>query len=207
MGFPDDLEDVSVANDIEDGTTIMQATQIDVLNVLIDALQAKMGINGSADTASHDFKINRKGVQTVKTETQTMSTGATSVPIDDTKPQNTEGTEWFTRAITPVDAANLLEIKVQFWWASNADAGLIGSIFQDSIADALESGIGNNSASLNAMRPFEITHWMVAGTTSSTTFKFRAGGTSGTITMNGINGSRVLGGAITSRIEITEWKV
>ena len=44
-----------------------------------------------------------------------------------------------------------------------------------------------------------------SGTTSATTFKVRAGGNSAsTITLNGANGGRRLGGALSSSITITE---
>jgi len=49
-------------------------------------------------------------------------------------------------------------------------------------------------------------HWMTAGTTSETTFKIRAGGTSGNIEFNGNGTTRIYGGVANTSLTITEIK-
>jgi len=52
------------------------------------------------------------------------------------------------------------------------------------------------------------THFMTAGTTSETTFRFRAGGhTTAQVTFNGYGAARFYGGVMASSITITEIKV
>ena len=51
-------------------------------------------------------------VQVVNTQTGAVATGTTVMPIDDTIPQNTEGDQYMTLAITPTHASNKLLIEV-----------------------------------------------------------------------------------------------
>jgi len=136
-----------------------------------------------------------------------VATGTTELPFDDTKPQNTEGDEYMTLAITPSSASNKLKIDVVIYLShTNTSSTVSASLFQDSSADALAVGaVFMNASGLVCL---SYTHWMVAGTTSSTTFKVRAGAnTSGTSTFNGTGGSRFFGGVMASSITITELDV
>ena len=49
-------------------------------------------------------------IQQVASVTTSFATHTTVMPADDTIPQNTEGAEILTRAITPTNASNILEI-------------------------------------------------------------------------------------------------
>jgi len=61
-------------------------------------------------------------VQSVGTVTGAVATGTTQMVLDDTIPQNTEGDQYMTRAITPTNASNILEIEVHWMGASDAGA-------------------------------------------------------------------------------------
>jgi hypothetical protein len=159
------------------------------------------------DDAGTDFQIggdNTPGVlQVVNTNTGTQSSGTTLIPRDDTIPQNTEGDEYMTLAITPNDTANNLKIEVT-WIGSNSVANnLIVALFQDSTADALAvAEVYLQSA--GGIKTISFTHFMAAGTTSATTFKVRAGAElSGTTYFNG-NATQKYGGVFSSSITITE---
>lgn len=114
------------------------------------------------------------------TSTATASTSAV-IPLDGTKPQNTEGAALsaLDLTITPNDGANILEA---IWnlpvVSANGAATFIWAIFQDSDADAIQAG------------SFEITggDWsggicarivLAAGSTSARTYKLRYGNASG----------------------------
>ena len=144
-------------------------------------------------------------VQIVNTQTGAVNTGTTTMPRDDTIPQKTEGDEYMTLAITPVSSSNKLKIDVVFAVA-NTSGNLIPivALFQDTTANALACIVGSGSADGNVLRMVSFTHYMTAGTTSSTTFKVRAGAASGTITFNGEAGARRMGGVMASSITITE---
>jgi len=145
-------------------------------------------------------------VQVVTATYSAVATGTTTMPYDDTIPQNTEGNQIMTLAITPKSATNLLVIEVNAQLAHSAITNVSAALFQDSTANALAAGeITEENA--NFVKNVPILHRMVAGTTSSTTFNVRAGGSdAGTLTFNGTNGNRRFGGITTSWIKITEIK-
>lgn len=144
-----------------------------------------------------------KQVQTF--QTGTVATGTTIIPTDNTIPQNTEGTEFMKLPFTPSSATSTLEIEVIFN-GSHSVGNFIGvALFQDSIANALSATmtyVGTATGSISNCQKYIMT----SGTTSSTTFKVRAGsGSAGTMTFNGLSGGQNYGGVMASRITIKEW--
>ena len=141
-------------------------------------------------------------VQVVNTQTGTASSGTTIIPEDDTIPQNNEGDEYMTLAITPKNTANKLKIDVVLNGSVGGTRIAIVALFQDAIADAL-AAFGYRVE--NTINGTSFTHFMTAGTTSSITFKVRAGPTTaGTFGFNGISGTAIMGGVAASSITITE---
>lgn len=144
--------------------------------------------------------------QTASTITGAVATGTTLIPADDTIPQNTEGDQYMTLAITPKSATSKLIIDVVVMCAASGTApqALTAALFQDSTAGALAVGWALES---DAGQPTSIVfrHVMTSGTTSATTFKVRAGAqNAGTFTFNGVGGSRFYGGVLASSIVIRE---
>lgn len=172
------------------------------------ALQALLADNTSGDISAQDlrdFLVSAYHVvQVVTVQSGAVATGSTVLPIDDTIPQNTEGDEYLTLAITPTATTNTLRIEVVVSAGRTNAGALTVALFQDTTADALAAmqawqaqGGGNNILTL--------VHSMTAGTTSATTFKVRIGPhTAGTVTFNGSGGIRQFGGVMASRITITE---
>lgn len=150
-------------------------------------------------------------VQIANTQTGAVATGTTVMVDDDSIPQNTEGDEYMTLAVTPTNASNILYIDVVAVISnSSSSAGtLMCALFQDSTANALAaSAEAYDTNSDTRPRTMTFRHKMTAGTTSATTFKVRAGfDAAGTTTFNGQSGSRILGGVLASSITITEIKV
>lgn len=143
-------------------------------------------------------------VQVKNTQTGAVATGTTTIPADDTIPQNTEGTEFMTLAITPTSATNKLRIDVVLQGSTSVLTGAIAALFQDTTANAL-AAIGVTVPGNTYTVELHFTHYMTAGTTSATTFKLRAGGSSAsTFTFNGSSGGRLWGGVMASSITITE---
>lgn len=147
------------------------------------------------------FVVNR-----VSTMTGAVATGTTTIPFDNSKPQNTEGTQFLTLSITPKSTTNVLVIDA--WcgiYGASTAAKVILALFQDTTADALAASCMTSDPSTE--RHTIWTRWiMTAGTTSSTTFNVRAGlNTAGTFTFNGDGGARIFGDAASSGILITEY--
>ena len=144
-------------------------------------------------------------LQMVNSSTGAVATGTTLIPSDDTIPQNTEGNEYMTLAVTPRGATNNLRIDVVVQVSSSAGGGrMVAALFQDSTANALAV---STQGFIDANKPMMLsfTHYMTAGTTSATTFKVRVGAAqAGTTTFNGVSGGRLYGGVSSSSITITE---
>lgn len=151
-----------------------------------------------ADKAPHSSIV-----QVVNTQTGAVATTTTVMPFDDTIPQITEGGEFMTRSITPKSASNILKIDVLLNGSPSTVSYVTAALFQDSTANALAVGSHYEAAGTYCQVAF--TYFMTAGTTSSTTFKVRAGQhVSGTLTVNGDSGARRLAGILFSSITITE---
>jgi hypothetical protein len=146
-------------------------------------------------------------VQVVFTQTGAVATGTTTMPFDDTIPQNTEGDQYMSLAITPTNSSNILEIQISAHVSNSSAEGTMYAIFQDSTANALIAGL-NYLGGASTPSMVNLLYRMTAGTTSATTFKVRVGRqTAGTITFNGYGGARELGGVMGSYIKITEYVV
>ena len=153
-----------------------------------------------------DTDITGHVVQRVSTQTGAVATGTTVMPIDDTIPQNTEGDQYMTLAITPKNTANILKIEVIVLAANSAATEYIQvALFQDATAGALASMFTFEPTGGTGVT-IPLVHTMSAGTTSATTFKVRIGGDAvGTTTFNGFAGARKHGGVLASGITITEY--
>ncbi len=148
-----------------------------------------------------------KVINRVSTMTGTFASGTTVMVLDNSKPQSGEGVEFMTLAITPSNTANILVIDVVANLTVSVAAFIIAAIYQDSGADALASTMSyqtpGDTGDTISMR------WiMAAGTTSATTFKFRAGGDrASTIRFNGDSVGGYFNGTFDSSIMITEYSV
>lgn len=165
-------------------------------------------VNGGATAPAWAAAAGGGGVvvQMVSTQTGAVATGTGVLPFDDTIPQNTEGDEYMTLAITPTNAAHKLRIEVVIFLANTAGSrNKCAALFQDTTANALACGyLAQLTANFTDQLSF--IHHMTAGTTSSTTFKVRAGtDTGGTNTINGTSSARRYGGTLASSITITEY--
>lgn len=131
--------------------------------------------------------------------TTATSTTAT-VPIDDTVPQNSEGTEILTCTITPTSASG----KLNIWYkvpVHNASSGVVmAMLFRDSTADAISVDWVSVSSSHDILEGFA---QVDSTSTSATTFKLRVGTQGGTLNING-TGARYFGGALYTSILIIE---
>jgi hypothetical protein len=159
---------------------------------------------GTGVTAGTGFGKTR---QIVTTQTGAMSTGTTVFVEDDTIPQNTEGDQYMTLAITPKSATSRLLITAQVFGSVSSGTRWGIGLFKDSTADALSFATAFVKDA-TSMATCYIEHSIISGSTSEQTFKIRAGGLSAaTFTFNGQSGARKFGGVILSSIHIVEIEV
>jgi len=174
--------------------------------VVVPAVAGSNTITIPAETGTLRSTVSTGTVlQVVNYQTGAVATGTTVIPFDDTIPQNTEGDEYMSLAITPKSATSKLLIQVTVQATCSVNSWGNVALFQDSTANALAVAFGFTDAATSG-HAVEFTHYMTSGTTSSTTFKVRAGvnGGGSTMTFNGQAGARRFGGTLASSITITE---
>jgi hypothetical protein len=187
-------------------TTKIPAAMVDADVATQAELDVVSGVASGAASAAA-LKLSGDVVQVVNVQTGAMASGTTVLPFDDTIPQNTEGNEFMTLAITPTSATNVLLIEVTANVNASAVNYITAALFQDATADALAAVAAYQEGAGRATL-MNFTHRMVSGTVAATTFKVRIGtGGAATLTFNGEAGARKLGGVMASSITITEIKV
>lgn len=164
--------------------------------------------NGIAEETIEGVVFNAITIgQEVIGEVDTVVTCSTALPIDDTIPQNTEGTQVVTCAITPASASSVLEITYNGTGSVTAGMFIGAAVFKDSDASAV-AGSGSLEQATGANQKFQLSHTfrVAAGSTSAQTFKLRVGPhSSGTVYVNGdSSGSRLLGGNLKASLIIRE---
>jgi hypothetical protein len=149
--------------------------------------------------------VKRTGdvVQVVRNTTGTNATISTQMVMDDSIPTNTEGGEIITQAIVPTSTVNRLYIKGFLTGSTSATQQFLMAIYQDDGA-ALSASASQQGGNTEGVM-LSVSHSMIAGTNSSTTFKIRSGaGGGGNWYINGGTGGRFFGGVSDTYIEIME---
>ena len=154
------------------------------------------------DAATKAYADGTGLVQMVNVMKDTSVACNTIMPYDDTIPQNTEGDEVMTLAITPTNASNKLLIEV----VANVEMvtgnrSFCVALFKDAVAAAI-AAVADHSF-MTTQQPVVFKHYMTAGTTDEITFKVRVGSaTADNATFN----NNLFGGVHASSITITEIK-
>lgn len=130
--------------------------------------------------------------------------GVPSPSFTDTLPSNTDGVELGTVTIIPSSATNILRVTASAQMFNNTAENHVAWIIRDSGTTALASGVASTYAG-GAANPRVVTT-VVAGSTSSTTFKLRIGHSSAapTVYVNGDSGGRKFGGSLSTFIMVEE---
>jgi len=137
--------------------------------------------------------------------TGTVATGAVQIPLDNTIPQQTEGTQFLTISYTPINAASKLKITVNVLASHSATSHITAALFRDATASAI-SATGHYAPSTDTIT-LTFTAYIDATAAASTDFKVRVGANvAGTTTFNGRSAVQVLGGVASSSISIEEIK-
>lgn len=149
--------------------------------------------------------MGRRVNQVIVSMNGNVNSTASTIAWDDTIPQSSEGTEFFTAAITPASTTSLLMIEVDMQVTSSSTAQLIVALFKDSETDARAANVANCVAGAGQPSPLSFRYFMTSGSTSAMTFRVRAGATAGSLSLNGVSGARRMGGVHVSGLTITEY--
>jgi len=181
------------------------ATDLNGNIVVSDVTAAELAYLDGVTSNIQDQLDDKVAVQVTQMQTGSSSSGTTSITLDDTIPQITEGDEFLSRTHTPKSATNRLLIMVDWNGTSESDSSLVMALFKDTDADAI-AATWNYQTAGNHTEAMHITHDMVAGGTDEITFSVRVGTNStGVARMNGSAGARKLGGVLASGIKIIEY--
>jgi len=169
----------------------------------------KIATTAYSDAAATAAKV-LVGYGISKVTTYTAYTGITTIPMDNTIPQKTEGVQWGSITYTPASASNRLLIRatVNVGETSNTENNFVQTICQDTTSNSLVATVTGVPPQPAISYPIILIteHEMTAGTTSATTFKALVSGDVGTtLEINGNGGSRLFGGVMESKIEVWEF--
>jgi hypothetical protein len=185
-------------------TVTLNAASMSVTNIALTTISA-----GSISASVGNFnnlKVGGHGTvaQFVRDTEATYTDLGVIIPQDDSIPQNTEGDEVLSVAITPVNASSTLLINVVLHLGGATGDAAIGALFVDSTAGALAAGatVNGNTAQMTALA---FSHSLTAGSTSARTYKVRAGSDqAANAKLNGDNAARQFGGVAISSLTVTE---
>ncbi len=145
-------------------------------------------------------------IQTVRSASGTMATGAdtTAIPDSNSAPTSAQGDQFMSQAITRTSAANVLDVHHEGVYTA-ATTGVFTVTLNTDIDNAVVAAVQEDITASGGRRTIPLTYRMLAGTTASPTFKIRAGaGTTAVTTFNGIAGAARLAGALASFLQINE---
>ena len=128
---------------------------------------------------------------------------AATIPFDNTIPQDTEGTQVMSLAITPKSSTHKLKIEVIALVSSSGTSEATTVALFNAAGDAL-AATATFETIANGAETIPLIHYMTSGSTSAITFTVNIGSHTNTTTLNGQNGTQVLGGKASSSITITE---
>jgi len=150
--------------------------------------------------------IDLNGVSVLQEDsfyTGTVATGTAMIPVDDTIPQSSEGTQFMSLSFTPVSENSKLIIEASFFGQLSIDAIASIALFTDLSLDSIAVVAVQPRSTGVFVAPLSAE--LSTGSISPITITLRAGGQSAsTLTLNGVVGVQKYGGAASSYIKVTE---
>jgi hypothetical protein len=146
----------------------------DTFEIVSDASGNVRLFNYTRATGAPLFNAAAKFVDRAYAESSSIvDVGTPIIPLDNTIPQNTEGTQAITCTITPKNSANIIRVQFSINVFVSGARTVPFAVFQGATANAVHAGIITQSSSVPGFYSgdFEV----VAGTTSSVTFAIRIG--------------------------------
>lgn len=123
-------------------------------------------------------------VQKVWAQSNTAFSPTTAIPVDDTIPQNNEGDEIITLAVTPKLSASKIVVRFHCYADVAAALYVSGALFVDSVADAFAAVAMRVSASSGGTGILSVVGVYDSASVTAKTFKARVGPSSGTAYVN-----------------------
>ncbi len=128
---------------------------------------------------------------------------STIMPIDDTIPQNTEGTEILSASLTPKSATSRIRVRFTGYCSPNSVTHTGAALFIDSGASAVQGAVVTHAGS-SSPQQISFEYEYVPGDASAHTYKVRVGPETGTMRMNGTSAGRYFGGISAATLVVQE---
>lgn len=146
-------------------------------------------------------------IQTVSTQVGTLASGTTQTPVDNTKPQITEGTQFLTLAFTPVSNTSVLIVDLEALVSHSGAAGTVTmALHQVGTADAIAATAVGFTTAYQQLNPRIQSYFesAVLGT-GARTYSMRIGANlAGTTYLNGAGATQYYANVASTRLTITE---
>lgn len=125
------------------------------------------------------------------------------IPLDDTVPQATEGTEVLSASITPQHAGNKIRVTFKgFGATSESSVAIVAALVVDASPAVAATAV---SGAAGALLPLDLQYEYTPGDTSAHSFSLRIGpGTAGAVRLNGHMSGRYFGGVAAAQIIVEE---
>jgi len=128
-----------------------------------------------------------------------------TIPLDDTPPQNTEGSQILSVSITPSNVNNRIRVRGHGWGAADTSSVAIYSVFSSLSANAIAAGAFFGATMLNNFQGFSFNVEHVPGVITPVTYSVRCGlSGGGNLRLNGSTGFRYFGGASAAYLIVEE---
>lgn len=143
-------------------------------------------------------------VQSLRTVTTTRQVCTGNIPIDNTIPQNTEGTSVYSVSFTPTAVHNIVTFDLDGVLSSDTVGTAVGvAFFKDSNSSAFYASLWGN-ANANYYTPKHYYYASFFASTSTCTFSVRVGSQTGNSCWNGLVSGDYYGGVLASTFLISE---
>ncbi len=151
-------------------------------------------------------------IQSIYAQNADVFTTSTTIPVDNSIPQNTEGAELVTATITPrlITSRMRIRFRMMAGVASNGGGGEVAALFQDSTANALSATVFENANLGDPNEYYRIKQIVLEyehspATVSAITYKIRVGPNNGSVlTVNGAASARIFGGVSQATLIVEE---
>lgn len=146
----------------------------------------------------------RNLVQSIRTEVTAVATGNSIIPLDDTKPLNSEGTQFGSITVTPRAIGSTLEIEAGVS-ASLVAAGWCIAALHNGGSEAVQVD-SRAGISAGGMVRIDLSHSQETTSLAPITFTLRVGSNgSNTVTIGGTSGVRLFGGTPFLTMKVKEY--
>jgi hypothetical protein len=201
------LDELARVQNLFDGVTDAAAATA-LLNVFTSTLKGLVPASGGGTTtflrADGTFASAGAVLQVLQNTYATNADLNPDIPLDDTIPDITEGTEVLSQAITLASASNKVYASTKAWGAVNTvSTAIIVAMFRGStclnVADEVHSNINFPSS-------IAFDYLDSPGSVGPHTYSVRVGPSTGIARLNGSTASRQFGGATKSTLTLMEIK-